>query len=69
MTTAKILMARPGVGAKLRLRAHQPLTRIPWWRTGGDTSVVLHRAGDHVARRSLDFYDAVGRALAIKGNA
>ena len=38
-------------------------------RTGTATSVVLHRAGDRVARRSLDFYDAVGRALAIKGNA
>jgi hypothetical protein len=41
--------------------------RMP--QTGSDTSVVPHRAGDRVARRSLDFYDAVGRALAIEGNA
>jgi transposase len=38
-------------------------------RTGGDAPVVLHRAGDRVARRSLDFYDAVGRALAVRGSA
>jgi hypothetical protein len=31
--------------------------------------IVLRRAGDHVARRSLDFYDAVGRLLAVKGTA
>jgi hypothetical protein len=38
-------------------------------RTGGDGPVALCRAGDRVARRSLDFYDAVGRALAVRGNA
>ena len=38
-------------------------------RATADTPVVLHRTGDRVARRSLDFYDAVGRALAVKGNA
>jgi hypothetical protein len=30
---------------------------------------VFGRAGDVVAHRSLDFYDAVGRVLAVKGNA
>lgn len=29
--------------------------------------VVLARAGDRVARRSLDFYEAVGRRLAAQG--
>jgi hypothetical protein len=38
-------------------------------RASGDTPVVLHRACDRVSRRSLDFYDAVGRALAVRGNA
>lgn len=35
----------------------------------GRTPVVLGRAGDVVARRSLDFYDALGRVLAVKGRA
>jgi len=38
-------------------------------RGPGATQLVLPRAGDRVARRSLDFYDAVGRAMAIRGNA
>ena len=29
--------------------------------------VLLGRAGDVVARRSLDFYDAVARRLAVDG--
>ena len=29
--------------------------------------IVLRRAGDHAARRSLDFYEAVGRRLASQG--
>ncbi len=29
--------------------------------------IVIRRAGDHVARRSLDFYEAVGRGLAGEG--
>lgn len=32
-------------------------------------AAVLGRAGNVVARRSLDFYDALGRVLAVKGNA
>jgi hypothetical protein len=31
--------------------------------------VVVRGAGDVVARRSLDFYDALGRVMAVKGNA
>jgi hypothetical protein len=32
-------------------------------------AVVIRRAGDQVARRSLDFYDAVARRLAGQGGA
>jgi hypothetical protein len=35
----------------------------------GQKAIVLGRAGDLVARRSLDFYDALGRVLAVKGHA
>ncbi len=35
----------------------------------GQTPVVLGRTGDVVARRSLDFYDALGKVLAVKGSA
>lgn len=35
----------------------------------GHEVIVLGRAGDLVARRSLDFYDALGRVLAVKGHA
>ena len=35
----------------------------------GQTPVVLGRTGDVVARRSLDFYDALGKVLAVKGRA
>ena len=35
----------------------------------GQVPVILGRAGDVVARRSLDFYDALGRVLAVKGRA
>jgi hypothetical protein len=31
--------------------------------------IVIRRAGDRVARRSLDFYDAVARRLAGRGGA
>ena len=37
--------------------------------TPGQAPVSLGRAGDVVARRSLDFYDALGRVLAVKGAA
>jgi len=29
--------------------------------------IIIRRAGDRVARRSLDFYEAVGRRLAGQG--
>jgi hypothetical protein len=35
-------------------------------KTDGEP-IVIRRAGDHVARRSLDFYEAVGRCLAGRG--
>jgi transposase len=41
-------------------------------RSSGSTAQepnVLGRAGDMVARRSLDFYDALGQVLAVKGRA
>jgi hypothetical protein len=34
-----------------------------------DSAVVVRGAGDVVARRSLEFYDALGRVTAVKGNA
>jgi len=37
--------------------------------TPGQAPASLGRAGDVVARRSLDFYDALGRVLAVKGTA
>jgi len=33
----------------------------------GQESVLLGRAGDVVARRSLGFYEAVARRLAVEG--
>jgi hypothetical protein len=41
-------------------------------RSGGPATQepnVIGRAGDMVARRSLDFYDALGQVLAVKGRA
>jgi transposase len=34
-----------------------------------DPAVRVHGTGDQVSRRSLDFYDALGRAVAVKGHA
>jgi len=34
---------------------------------GGTGSIPIGRAGDVVARRSLDFYEAVARRLAAQG--
>jgi hypothetical protein len=34
-----------------------------------DSAVVARGAGDVVARRSLEFYHALGRIMAVKGNA
>lgn len=38
-------------------------------RAAGDPALVVRGAGDVVARRSLDFYDALGRIMAVKGRA
>jgi transposase len=38
-------------------------------RSGDDAPIILRRAGDQVARRSLDFYQAVARRLAGQGGA
>jgi hypothetical protein len=38
-------------------------------RDKDDTTVAVRGAGDLVARRSLEFYDALGRVMAVKGNA
>jgi transposase len=49
-----------------------PAHRRPRQRSAGTTAQepnVLSRAGDMVARRSLDFYDALGKVLAVKGRA
>ena len=50
-----------------------PAHRQPRHRSGaslpGQAPVPLRRAGDVVARRSLEFYDALGRVLAAKGQA
>jgi hypothetical protein len=32
-------------------------------------TAVVRGAGDVVARRSLEFYDALGRVMAVRGNA
>jgi hypothetical protein len=41
----------------------------PRRRQSDGKPIVIRRAGDQVARRSLDFYDAVGRRLADQGGA
>jgi hypothetical protein len=34
-----------------------------------NTAMPVRGAGDVVVRRSLEFYDALGRVMAVKGNA
>jgi transposase len=49
-----------------------PAHRKAIWHTrraATETEVVMRGAGDVVARRSLEFYDALGRVMATKGNA
>ena len=48
--------------------AHRRAVAAPHRRTATE-SILLARAGDVVARRSLDFYDAVARRLAHQGDA
>jgi hypothetical protein len=40
---------------------------LPRRRCGAPDPTVLTRAGDHVVRRPLDIYTAVGRRLAAQG--
>jgi len=46
---------------------HRKLTSSSRARHTARDQIVVGRAGDRVARRSLDFYDAVGRRLADRG--
>jgi hypothetical protein len=47
--------------------AHRKPLPPPRRRSTDGEPIVIRRAGDHVARRSLDFYEAVGRGLAGQG--
>jgi len=49
--------------------AHRKLWSPTRRRPSNGEPVVIRRAGDRVARRSLDFYEAVGRHLAGQGGA
>jgi len=49
--------------------AHRKLWSPTRRRPSNGEPVVIRRAGDRVARRSLDFYEAVGRRLAGQGGA
>jgi transposase len=49
--------------------AHRKPMPPPRRRPTESEIIVIRRAGDQVARRSLDFYDAVGRRLAGQGGA
>ncbi len=46
---------------------HRKLTSLSRARHTARDQIIVGRAGDRVARRSLDFYDAVGRRLADRG--
>jgi transposase len=46
---------------------HRKILSPPRRRQSDGKPIVIRRAGDQVARRSLDFYDAVGRRLAEQG--
>ena len=47
--------------------SHRKTVAIHRRRTNDPEPVLLTRAGDRVPRRSLDFYAAVGRRLAVQG--
>jgi transposase len=47
--------------------AHRKLLPPPRRRPAEGEPIVIRRAGEHAARRSLDFYEAVGRRLAGQG--
>ena len=58
-----------GRGEKRLDPAHRKLARFCPRRPNDPEPVILTRAGDRVVRRSLDFYEAVGRRLAARGGA
>ena len=58
-----------GRGEKRLDPAHRKLARFCRRRPNDPEPVILTRAGDRVVRRSLDFYEAVGRRLAARGGA
>ncbi len=47
--------------------AHRKLLPPPVRSPGNGEPIIIRRAGDHVARRSLAFYEAIGRRLAGQG--
>jgi hypothetical protein len=47
--------------------AHRKPLPPPRRRPAEGEPIVIRRAGDLVARRSLDFYEAVGRRIAGRG--
>ena len=59
----------PGRGQACIDPAHRKASQHRPGRTGAGAPAVVRSAGEVVARRSLDFYDALGRVLAVKGNA
>ena len=56
-----------GRGEKRLDPAHRKPLPPPRRRSTDGEPTVIRRAGDRVARRSLDFYAAVGRRLAGRG--
>jgi transposase len=56
-----------GRGDKRLDPAHRKALSFPRRRPGEPEPAMLTRAGDHVARRPLDFYAAVGQRLANQG--
>jgi transposase len=59
----------PGRGQACIDPAHRKASQHRTGRAATGTPPVVRSAGEVVARRSLDFYDALGRVLAVKGNA
>ena len=57
-----------GRGEKRLDPAHRKIPSLPRRRSGEASPPLILRAGDRVVRRSLDFYDAVGRRLAQGGS-
>ena len=58
-----------GSGEKRLDPTHRKIVAPPRRRPGDASPPLILRAGDRVARRSLDFYEAVGRRLAQGGAA